>query len=132
MDSLNHLLQSQWTKSKTETIMTIDQENFDIDGNPFTTEWHLVLGSPQLTFTIEGKAELVMALGGSWHNLGTDSKGKPHPTSNIPKDVYQLVAVVPIGLISATEGASSKVRIQNIKTETVILILLGTSQDSKF
>jgi len=102
LDTLNTLLTKLWktdTKVVSELKLSTVETNYQT-GTQDTLDWVIALGAPSLKFTMDEKAELLMALSGTWQVQGTDSTGKAFDVFHIPKDFY-LRATVPIALVKA-------------------------------
>jgi hypothetical protein len=96
--SLNKLIAAQWSSADISHTVTIDQQNYDMFGDPYTTRWSLSLGLPALSFTADQKAVLTMDLSGEFGAVGTDSNGVPYRQRSIPPG-YQLILRVPLLLL---------------------------------
>lgn len=111
LDSLNSLIAQLWERHPTtgDSIILVS-ENINEDDETYHIKWTLRLGSPSLRFTYDGRAELTMALSGTYMTVEKSADGKERPMKTIPEATYVLVSNVPLRFVHITsEGVKPAV-----------------------
>ena len=107
IDRLNKLLQKLWVTDTTFDEIQFTTQSMLPTGDLININWRVKIGSPTLSFTLDGRAILSMSVSGSHQAEGTNpSTGEPYPIIELPANSYQLDALVPLVSVRAKEGSN--------------------------
>ncbi|EGO24807.1 hypothetical protein SERLADRAFT_415769 [Serpula lacrymans var. lacrymans S7.9] len=105
VEKLNGILHTLWITDSTTTNVKVTTTSLDQFEQPFYIDWDVKLGSPSLSFTLDGKSSLTMSLSGTHQVQGKNpNTGEEMPIIPIPENSYVLVATVPLVAVKAVEG----------------------------
>ncbi|KAL4261750.1 hypothetical protein AB1N83_007084 [Pleurotus pulmonarius] len=105
LDELNELLKKIWFSDPDASaeFYPVTQSYDPRTEEYYNIEWSIVLASPSLQFTIDGRASLCMDLSGKWRVEGLKPDGTPYPWKIIPSNCT-FTAIVPLQSVRAREG----------------------------